>query len=209
MIRGIGEVCPRRFQEANAASPFLRSFKDQDCAQYEAAKDLVILCRVLNSKDKSDKLDPFVFQDVIVTILYRLLSPNPISAAASKNSPDRGLNLGLLAFITTCMTQFGGNHHLDYEMLRESLVVVMCEVGISVSMTAKTRLWLLITGVISVFQEKDLHWAFTQLQDIESSINIKTWAAVKRALKRYPWLDVVHEEPAVKLWERYRKQAGK
>lgn len=209
MIREIGEICPTQFQETQPTSPFLRSFKDQDCEKYEAAQEFVVLSRVLNSKERSDKLDPFVFQDLILTIVYRLLSENPISAPVSGRSPDRALHLGLLAFITTCMTQFGGSHHLDYEMLRQSLLVAMCEVGISVNMTPKTRLWLLITGVISVFREEDMKWVSTQLQEIESRINIKNWAAVKRALKGYPWLDLVHEEPAVQLWEKCSKQVGK
>jgi hypothetical protein len=148
------------------------------------------------------KFDPFAFQDILISVLYRLLHRFPPSDPGPEASElDRLSSLGLLAFMSTMLFQPGRKLRLPYELLATKLRhELLAETISSASLDESFLFWILYVGAISVFRDDDMDWLTPRVKSTASSLGIKDWASAREQLCRYPWIHVFHDGPARELW---------
>lgn len=163
--------------------------------------DTTSVCCVLQRGQT--KLDPLDFQEIMISVLYRLSCARPPTAddPNTGDSHEELLHIGLLAFSSTCLFNVGPNKKLPYESLERRFRDTLLQVA-SLKQSSKHSLlfWLLFIGGISALRKTDEEWIKPQIQATATLLNIKSWESAKQHLSKYPWIDSWHDEPARGLW---------
>jgi hypothetical protein len=147
------------------------------------------------------KLEPFAFQEIVISVLNRLLHLYPLYKSGLENEIDRLFYLTLLAFMSTMLFQPGRRKRLPYELLAKRFRTVVIGMSRSDLVSEPMLLWILHVGVISVLQENDLVWVVPWIKSIASSLDIRDWQSAQEQLYKYPWIRVFHDGPGQKLWD--------
>jgi hypothetical protein len=159
-----------------------------------AFKDLRDFSTLANRlSPSSQKLKPEAFQEIMLSIQYRLLQmdfsedPNPIQEA---------LRIGLLAFESTIFLQIQGTK-LKSQSFDEQLRLAIQATPVQGEATANVKLWLLLIGSIMVFNGSE-DWL---VQSIRSLVGRQTWAEVQERVKEVMWVDMIHDVPGRQAYE--------
>jgi hypothetical protein len=148
------------------------------------------------------KFDPFAFQDILISVLYRLLHLHPLSDPIPETPVDKLCCLGLLAFMSTTIFQPGRQELLPYELLAEKLRQALMESSASALVHKTMLFWILYVGGISVFRDSNMTWLIPRIKATSSSLGIRDWPGAREKLCTYPWISVFHDGPAQELWNR-------
>ncbi|KAM5352860.1 hypothetical protein ACJ41O_005582 [Fusarium nematophilum] len=169
---------------ASAWDPRLRSaFKD--LRDFSALANHII--------PGNGKLRPELFQEIMLSIQYRLLL---LEYPVDQQPLHEAVRLGLLAFESTIFLQIPGcklRSRLFTRQLREAIEAIPVE-GEAI---ANVKLWLLFIGSIMVFEGGEAWLA----QTMQSLTGRQTWAEVRRRVKEVMWIDVIHDGPGRMAYE--------
>ncbi|KAF4448314.1 hypothetical protein F53441_8253 [Fusarium austroafricanum] len=141
----------------------------------------------------AQKLKPEAFQEVMLSIQYRLLQldfsqdPSPIQEA---------LRIGLLAYESTIFLQIQGTK-LKSESFSRQFREAIQATPVQGEATANIKLWLLLIGSIMVFDSTE-DWL---VQSIYSLTGRQTWEEVRERVREVMWIDVVHDVSGRKAFE--------
>jgi hypothetical protein len=163
--------------------------------------DLLSVTRLFNDSRTFVRLDPYSYQDILISVCYRLLHRYQLAGDGPENDNENACYLGLLALATTLLFQYGRSRRLQYDLLAGKLRIIIGRVLSNRSVEETTLLWLLFTGGISVFNTTDLEWLVPQIKAILSSLHIHDWLAARDKIKTLPWIDVCHDKPGKELWQ--------
>jgi hypothetical protein len=148
------------------------------------------------------KFDPLDFQEMLISILYRLLNLNPPWNSSMDTVPDtvQVYCLSLLAFASTILFNIRRRKKLPYELLAAKLRHALLNMSGRASLERTALLWTLFVSGISVLQSDDLVVVMPWMRTIASTLGITDWEGAKAHLGQYPWLDAFHDEPGQRLW---------
>jgi hypothetical protein len=148
------------------------------------------------------KFDPLDFQEMLISILYRLLNLNPPwnSSMDAISYTEQVYYLGLLAFASTILFNIRRWKKLPYELLAAKLRHALLNMSEAASLERTALLWTLFVGGISVLRGDDLVVVMPWIRTIASSLGITHWEGAKAHLAQHPWLDAFHDEPGQRLW---------
>ncbi|KAF5596755.1 uncharacterized protein FSUBG_8710 [Fusarium subglutinans] len=168
----------------------------------EALSDAMGLCRLLNKHQDEKPLDLLEFQEVLVSVCYRLLEFRTINEARLRQDTQSTYHIGLSLF----MMSIYFNNKQD-RMARPGLIKTLVEEAMDSNSNESEdefKFWLLILGGISVPARDGRGWFVETVREQASLLGIMTWVQVKECLARFPWMDAIHDEPSRKLWDLVR-----
>lgn len=161
--------------------------------------DFMAVSRFLNRDIPSAKLEPSTFQQMFISLCYRLLHLYPLSEKPQVHQRDYTYHLALLSLLTTFLFSHGP-YHLSYNLLATKLRSAIMDVGPD-TITDGELLWLLFVGRISVFEPSDNAWVLLRLKACLFSLQIDSWENALEIIKEHPWVDAIHNKPAQQLWK--------
>lgn len=163
--------------------------------------DLISVSRFFNDDRAFVRLDPYAYQEILISVYYRLLHRHPLASNGSENSNENACYLGLLALMTTLLFQHGRSRRLPYDLLAEKLHNAIESALNNKLVEETTFLWLLFAGGISIFGATDWVWLIPQIKTILFTLNIDSWQTARDKIKTLPWIDEAHDKPGKELWQ--------
>jgi hypothetical protein len=168
--------------------------------------DLMSVCDLLNSSHGSYKLEPFAFQEILISVCYRLLHRYPLTGNRPDNADEGACQLGILALMTTMIFQDGRSPRISYDLLAERLRSTIKSFSSNCVMEEVNFLWLLFVSGISVFKVTGRAWLLPCITKCVSTLNLGSWKAARDKFKKYPWIDAIHDELGQELWQESTRE---
>lgn len=172
-----------------------------DPALASIAADVSTVAAFLNSKTKHHKLEPIIYQDLVVDLGYRLLEYRSLCDLPGPDTLQDALHLALTAFMTTFILQFGHRRRIRFNRLAGCLKAALHGDWTYEPGNRSFRLWALVAGGISEFGTGDYQWLLPQIRHTAAELGILRWEELQAAMLFYPWVRVLHDEPAKRLWQ--------
>ncbi|KAF2096856.1 hypothetical protein NA57DRAFT_42558 [Rhizodiscina lignyota] len=179
----------------------LKSADDiQDPVLKGVTADLISVSRLVGNDRSRFKFKPYAYQEILISVSYRLLRRHPVPYYGYENSGENALHLALLAWTTTLIFQHGRVQRLTYGLLARELHRAIQETSNTGSVRQATLLWLLFVGGISVFGNPYKAWLMPQIQACLIALQINSWQDVRDILTRLPWIEAVHNRSGEAVW---------
>lgn len=178
--------------------------------------DVLGFARLLNYKESENKpkLDPLTFMEILLSLLYRLMEMSPFGhlnagyPCTMVSVDDEIAHLGMLAFMTTFLPEYGRAHdRCSYPLLHKQLeraigdIIFIGMVSEANNSAALLLLWTLFMAGITVWKNKERTEHLSLMMEISRRLGLRDWAAVRQELCMLPWIHVVHDAPGYKLWQ--------
>ena len=165
--------------------------------------------RLLNGRrnDGQTKLDPLIYTETLVALLYRLIDFAPLGQprSVSVGLYDDILHLAMLAFMTTLLVNYDGDE--SYNILSGRLESVIQNYDVKSADKPDSAfcliLWTLFVGGVSVLRRKN-HQKL--VLEICERLNLYDWPAVRCQLSEFPWIHTLHDVPGQCLWEDAKRR---
>ncbi|KAH8648433.1 hypothetical protein BX600DRAFT_554941 [Xylariales sp. PMI_506] len=154
-----------------------------------------------NEPDNALKLNPIEFQELIVSVGYRLVRFRTLFAPWTENRLESAFHIGLVAFLTTLFVQFGRRRYLKYQLVGQCLTAMIDE---SIDeLDDGMILWMLFIGGISVLavEDKDNPWLSWRIHETAQRLGLKDWRGIQRNISKYPWIECLHGAGGKALWD--------
>lgn len=159
--------------------------------------DMKELSRLANEAKRSRVSMPMeIFSRISTSIPYRLvhLKYNPMSMAEL-------LRLCMMAYTKSLLVRIKGlGKRMIY--LVESLDMSLQLHTPATTENAAFLLWALFTAAMSVFEDFERAWLRHRLLETLSILGLRTWPETRDVLKRYLWIDPLHDESGQLLFHR-------
>jgi hypothetical protein len=115
--RKLGESLVQVYNLSDGISHAMKCIKTTNTELQSVLWDMTSMSHILQRRVL--KFDPLHFQDMLISILYRLLKLNPLSRSIEETEID-GVHvycLGLLSFLSTILFNLGQRKKLPYDLL--------------------------------------------------------------------------------------------
>ncbi|KAF4950070.1 hypothetical protein FSARC_13304 [Fusarium sarcochroum] len=172
---------------------FMKQFATWDYRLQNVFKDLRDFSTLANRlAPGTQKLKPEAFQEIMLSIQYRLLTLD-----YSDESPiQEAIRIGLLAYESTIFLQIQGKK-LNSDEFSHRLRASIQAIPVQGEATANIKLWLLLIGSMMVFDSTE-DWL---VQSIQNLTGRQTWAEVRERVKEIVWIDVAHDMSGREAYE--------
>lgn len=180
--------------------------------------EVVCFSGVLNTigQKGSPRLDPLGFMEIMIWILYHLLEASRLGQPRSsipEGQFEEVANLGMLAFMTTLLPEYGrAPDHSSYPLLCRRLKVAIQDLH-SISTLEEDReeywvlmLWALFMGGVTVIRGNELLELSPWILEASSRLQLYTWPAVNDKLCQFSWIRTLHDSPGLALWKVSQQQ---
>lgn len=176
------------------------TLKLQDVVLRSVLIDIVKVCAIVNRNPLAVKLEPNAFQDIVVSLCYRLLNYRPeLMEGCQDDRSDDAVHCTMLAFMTTLLFQHGRMNRLSYHLLAERLRSIVETSSSYVSMDQRCQLWLLFVGGISFTDHRA--WFVPYIKTSLSALDISGFKETRKAIGQLLWIDVIHNKFGQQLLE--------
>jgi hypothetical protein len=176
-----------------------------------AMTEVLALCKSAGSA----QLSAFQYQDLVISILQRLIHFAPLDGERPLHPLDDVCQVGLLAFMSTILNHTREKRPTCSTLLSDLLWTCLDRLDVTttydqINDCLSLHLWLVFIYAVSATD-------YEQCCDTGSSIarrikvltnllTIETWEDVAAHLNVYPWVVAIHDEPSKKLWAVSRGQ---
>ncbi|KIW10155.1 hypothetical protein PV08_11116 [Exophiala spinifera] len=162
---------------------------------------LEVVC-IGQSFDKGYKLDPYMFQEFLVSLGYRLIHFHPLgdSNPRLESKVDQACHIGLTVYLTTLFLRRGNRCFLRYRLIAQQLKDII-ETGLEGEHN-DLMLWLLFIGGVSVLEDLDQAWLGLRIRQAAQSLEVNSWKGIQLCLTQFPWIGLLHNEAGEALWRR-------
>ncbi|KAK3934277.1 hypothetical protein QBC46DRAFT_236982, partial [Diplogelasinospora grovesii] len=170
-----------------------------------AALDILALCNTAGQQ----LLDAYQYQDVVISIVQRLLDFAPLgSKRAQLAALDDVCQLGLLAFMTTVIYPHGRVLSIYSALLSRLLRERLNEDDTVQLQSPPLCLWLVFVYAFMTRdeqqQQKDeerLRFVAHQICALARTLRLGTWEEARaQILDQFPWVAALHDAPGKELW---------
>jgi hypothetical protein len=153
-------------------------------------------CTLINfAASTAQRISTNTFLHAMTSIMYRLISMQ------FPTSPfNEMIRLGLLAFSTSIFLQWksiGATYPNLISTFKKQLTLLM-----ESNVSAKLDLWLMMVGAVSILDEKDDWWLRPLFVFNASVCQIETWEDMRKLVKDFLWVGLVHDKPGQRVLER-------
>jgi hypothetical protein len=171
--------------------------------------DLQEFCTSLNlAFRKYMKLDQNLFQEMTVSVIYRLLHLDYSNVDYDGQDNDfsdtvhEAIRLAILGFATTIFLQIS-NVDMGYTYLASKLEMALRALEKPIDPDEwQLRVWLLSVAEISVLRGQDTSWLEMSLVEGLHVLEVTSWLEAKQALQVYLWVDTMHNQAGKELYAR-------
>ena len=170
-----------------------------------AMTDVLALC----SYAGSDRLSAFQYQDLVISILQRLIDYAPLGGERPLHPVDDLCQLGLLAFMSTVLNHTPEERSTCSTLLANLLRTRLDRFGDEMSCGRSNKylslhLWLMFIYAVSAPDYEQCCDANSsvagRIQVLANALALEAWEDVAAHLSLYPWVGEFHDEPGKKLW---------
>ena len=167
----------------------------------EVFLNFISICCHFNDDRAFVKLDPYVYQEILISVCYRLLYRSPLASSNLENNDENACCLGLLALVITLLFSDHRSRRLSYDLMAGKLHNAI-ECALSNKLLEETTLlWLLFTGGVSVFDATDWAWLIPKIKTLLFTLKIDSWQTARDKIKILPWINAAHDTPGKELWQ--------
>ena len=165
------------------------------------AMDVMTLAKALNTI-RENKIHPSVYQGTSVSICYHLINLNCLNESRFANPLDEGLHLGLLAFMTGLMFQFGRRRMLPQPLLANRISAWLRLASDRRYDCGYLSLWILLISRFAVFSEDEESWLLPLVAQERKRLGSPDGSKVYGKLGEFPWVHTNLDVIARQMLER-------
>jgi hypothetical protein len=166
-----------------------KHFAGLDMKLYYIWADLLEFTRSANlAFQTGQKMDGILFQEILVSIQYRLLLLD-----VNTGSLDETIYVGMLAFATNVFLQMQG---LAIRFEKLSTQLRDCILGLQDredDSVIEFKLWLLFAAQMSIAENED-SWLRHEMRKTLEALSLTSWKSMRDRLKGYLWIGVLHDK---------------
>jgi hypothetical protein len=182
-----------------------RDLPDPICSLQPWLSQIVIdtmnLTLLLNSTALTTKLRTGEFQEALISVFYRLLVFHSFEQPHTDCVVEMACQLGMITFMTTLHIQFGHRGPMPYVILMQQLKRAITNLIDNTPVNSAFQLWLIFIAGIAVLSPADQPWITSNISKIAQTLRISDWSGLQVVLKQFPWITLLHDIPAKRLWE--------
>ncbi|KAF3904478.1 hypothetical protein AA313_de0202647 [Arthrobotrys entomopaga] len=166
-------------------------------------RDLLCVSRFFDTTHEAHpKLEPFAFQEVLISASYRILSAYPLATKRPSSAPENACQLALLAMITTMLMRSAHHEKSCYlliaNLLESAIDRLLCE-----PKTDETfLLWLLFMAGMAVPDMQYDGWLLPEIKKCIDKLGLDSWVSANHVLTGYPWIRLFHQASGEELWDK-------
>ncbi|KAJ5574042.1 uncharacterized protein N7459_008469 [Penicillium hispanicum] len=183
----------------SSVPPLVRD-NELDSHLYSILSDLVGLCSLLNNNPHQPILDFLVFEEIFVSICYRLHRFRSLNDARTQHDSQTVCHLGLLMFTMVTFFQLNRTRIIDFR--RASLCFKNFLSSELCTLENDATLWLMVLGGICHLGDDDMDWIAWKIRQLIQRRGMNSWEYVRSFLCKLPWIHAVHDQPGRELWNR-------
>lgn len=161
----------------------------------------MVVCRLFNDDRAGFRMEPLTFQELILSVLYRLLHRFPLADGGPEDAIENACYLGLLGMMSLFLFQYGRTQRLSYELLVRRIRDGIENTPQNAPIEKNLLLWLCFTSGICILERKERTWLIPQIKTCLSTLNIQSWQAACNRIKTFPWIDAIYDGPGQELWQ--------
>ncbi|EKJ76408.1 hypothetical protein FPSE_03407 [Fusarium pseudograminearum CS3096] len=193
LLEAFGTVaCSFEIQEPSLN--FMNIYYTWDWRLQNAFKDLRDFSALANKLSPgAQKLEPEAFQEIMLSIQYRLLQ---LDFSSHPDPLQEALRVGLLAYESTIFLQIQKTK-LKSESFEIQFREAIQGIPVQGEAVANVKLWLLLIGAIMVFEGSE-EWL---VQSIRSLAGRQGWDEVRERVREVMWIDVIHDGPGKEAYQ--------
>lgn len=165
--------------------------------------DVQSASRLFNNKQFTRKIDLFLYQDMIVSVFYRLLAISFHQDDSLPPTIDDAYHVGLSLFMMSLFLQHGRNRILQFHNITTRLRTVLN--SHILEQEPQLEFWLLMMDGVWVGDDEGTDWLPPMVKDQARKLGLRTWTAVRKAVAEYPWIGELHDSPGKITWEKANK----
>lgn len=174
--------------------------------------EVVSFSKALDKIDQkgSPRLDPLGFMETMTWLLYHLVEATQLGQPRSsipKRQYEGVANLGMLAFMTTLLPEYGRvPERSSYPLLCHRLKSAIQDLHFTSTWDDNREswlllLWALLMGGITAIKGNERLELSPLILEASSRLQLHSWSALQDQLRRFPWIGTLHDRPGLKLWE--------
>lgn len=181
--------------------------------------EIVSFSRVLNTigQKGSSRLDPLGFMEIMIWVFYHLLEASRLGqprSSISETQIEEVANLGMLAFMTTLLPEYGrATDHFSYPLLCRRLKSAIQDFHSTAILEENRESWLLLLwamfmGGVTVIKGSELLELSPWILEASSRLQLHSWPAVHDQLCQFPWISSLHDSVGLALWKDSQQQGS-
>jgi hypothetical protein len=187
--------------EYSAVPTSLVAILHQDKRIEHIGSDLASFSRSANLAFQTDhKINPQLFHEILISAMYRLLLLAPKrNHKPSGNDWLEAIRLSMVGFSATILLQ-GHGIKMRFANLSEQLREAIETLDLGDQTLYEVHVWMLFVAGLSAVTDEDDGWLAPLLA--RQLLGKCTWDGTRRLLKRFLWIDAIHDKDGRALFDR-------
>lgn len=144
------------------------------------------------------------FHQALVLLGHRLINLSTLMDSRLTSGLERNLHLGLSAFVATFFV--GPTHKISDFRLLAGLIRAAAEDSLVESRdNMEVMMWTLSMAKTDMFDGAGGKWLIQTVARLVSGLEIQSREEFERTLRKYPWVELLHDESAQDIWHELVK----
>jgi hypothetical protein len=173
----------------NGLDPFLR----------DIWMDIMTASLIFNRLAEAGTLDITTYHEITMSLAYRLLRFRTLGDAKLLLDEQSAHHMSLVVFMMTVFMQHTHSRILKLHLAVECLDAIFAFV-IKEDDDDFFVLWFAIIADMWISGEQDEQWLLQIVRSRSRKLGLLSWETAQKSLKRYPWIDRIHNSPGETVW---------
>ena len=156
--------------------------------------------KLLNNRQYTQQIDLYLYQELIVSIFYRLLAIPFHQDTTLPPTIEDAYHVGLSLFMMSLFLQHGRNRILQFRNVTARLRMVLN--SHSLDREPHLRFWLLMMDGVWVGDDDDTEWLPPMVRAQARKLGLHNWKAARKSIAEYPWIGELHDRSGRTLWQK-------
>ena len=165
---------------------------------HEVLLDVINVAYLFNNIPSDQKLRINTFEEMIVSILSRLIRFRPLQSSKRESNVEAAYHIGLIIFMMTLFLQCDSRRILEYDLVSLCLKDVL-DSGLD-EQERDLTVWLMFIGGIWVSGDTDGGWFISKARRLLRRLSIKSWREVHNSVRKFPWIVALHDPLGFVVW---------
>lgn len=195
------------FKLDHEASAAMVQCRPEHSAVHDVLLDALGLGLLFNDSIDAGVIGLVSFQEIMMSIFFRLLRIRPVDGPRLDLPLDEKYHTGLVLFMMSVFLRHDNRRVVECSLVSKSFVDTLA--GGSGHEHPELCLWVMMMGGIWTSGDDQIAaWLFPVALDTASCMGLETWAHVRTCVKKYPWVDRLHDRPGAELWKQIKSYSG-
>ena len=165
--------------------------------------DIMGICNLVNKSTQDSILDILGFEEVFVSLCYRLLHFRPLQ---TRQVDSQAIwHCGLLMFVMATFFQIDRTRIMEFKLLSQYFRDILATDYYGPGNDAS--LWLAMVGGMWYWKNADFEWITFKIRAMVEYRGLDTWDEMKEFLHGFPWIHTLHDRTGLQLWNRIQQSS--